>query len=282
MSDHLASHRQRNGPHRPVIGVRLRRVLFGVLLLCSLLLINSAYLSALTVLEYVSGEIYQDRYYQYMFLAHLVLGLMLIGPLILYGVLHWRNAWHRPNRRAVAAGLTTFAFAVLVLVTGILLMRGLPWFEITAESSRRWVYWLHIALPLLSIWMFVLHRLAGKRLRLRSGGVVVCAMLLTAAATVSYYHYAAKPEATLTHFEPALTVLQTSEPLDLELMMDNAYCAECHGDVHASWQASAHHLSSFNNPAYEFSVNESRAVFLERDGDVKAARFAPPAMTRCR
>lgn len=258
---------------RPVIGSKLRRLLQLLLVLCALLFINSTYLSSLTVLEYFSADIHQDLFYQYMFLVHLVLGLALILPLIIYGAIHWRNAWHRPNRRAVAAGLTTFFFAIMVLITGILLMRGFPWFEIASEGSRRVIYWLHFALPLLSIWMFVLHRLAGKRLQLKRGGVVIFIMLLTAAGTISLYHYVPKPEPKLTHFEPALTILESDHPVDLGLMMDNDYCAECHGDVHNAWQASVHHLSSFNNPAYEFSVNESRATFLARDGDVKAARF---------
>ncbi len=34
-----------------------------------------------------------------------------------------------------------------------------------------------------------------------------------------------------------------------------------------------HRFSSFNNPAYLFSVRETRRVALERDGDVHAARF---------
>src|SRR5205814_2632936 len=36
---------------------------------------------------------------------------------------------------------------------------------------------------------------------------------------------------------------------------------------------SAHKFSSFNNPAYLFSVRETRKVARERDGDVKASRW---------
>ncbi len=34
-----------------------------------------------------------------------------------------------------------------------------------------------------------------------------------------------------------------------------------------------HRFSSFNNPAYKFSVEETRKVVLQRDGTVQAARF---------
>ena len=42
---------------------------------------------------------------------------------------------------------------------------------------------------------------------------------------------------------------------------------------HASWQYSAHRFASFNNPAYLFSVRNTRQKVLERDGNVHAARF---------
>ena len=56
----------------PVITARLGRLLGGVLLLFSLLVVNSVYLAAITWLEYRSGEIYQDYFYQLMFFLHLL------------------------------------------------------------------------------------------------------------------------------------------------------------------------------------------------------------------
>jgi tetratricopeptide (TPR) repeat protein len=55
-------------------------------------------------------------------------------------------------------------------------------------------------------------------------------------------------------------------------MMDD-YCKKCHADVHAGWEGSSHHFSSFNNPVYLASVRETRLVSFERDGSVKAARW---------
>ena len=55
-------------------------------------------------------------------------------------------------------------------------------------------------------------------------------------------------------------------------MMDS-YCLNCHQDAYNDWFHSAHHFSSFNNPPYLFSVRETRRVSLQRDGNVKAARW---------
>ena len=55
-------------------------------------------------------------------------------------------------------------------------------------------------------------------------------------------------------------------------MMDT-YCRDCHADAYEGWFHSAHRFASFNNEAYLFSVRETREVALERDGDVKAARW---------
>ncbi len=55
-------------------------------------------------------------------------------------------------------------------------------------------------------------------------------------------------------------------------MTDEA-CAECHPDIARQHAKSMHRLSSFNNPAYRFSVEESRRVLLARDGNLAAARL---------
>jgi tetratricopeptide (TPR) repeat protein len=55
-------------------------------------------------------------------------------------------------------------------------------------------------------------------------------------------------------------------------MMDS-YCLKCHEDAYKGWLHSSHKLSSFNNKPYLFSVRETRKVSMERDGNVKAARW---------
>lgn len=60
-----------------VIGRRLRILLVVVLALFTLLAANGMYLFAITWLEHFTGQVYQDFFYQIMFLVHLVLGLII-------------------------------------------------------------------------------------------------------------------------------------------------------------------------------------------------------------
>ena len=56
------------------------------------------------------------------------------------------------------------------------------------------------------------------------------------------------------------------------LMMDE-YCQKCHPDIHEAWAHSVHRFGSFNNPAYLFSVKQTRHAMMERDGSVQGSRF---------
>jgi len=160
-------------PARPVIGSRLRHLVRVVFILTALLAANSLYLVVVTALEQLSGDSYQDYLYLVMFLIHLLLGLALILPL----VLHMRNAWRRPNRYAVRAGATLYLTALLLLISGVLLTR-FGFLEINDPTLRGLAYWIHVISPLLVAWLFVLHRLAGRKIRWRTGGYWSAATLL--------------------------------------------------------------------------------------------------------
>ena len=147
-------------------------MLLLVFALFALLAINAAYLSAVTFAEWLSGETFQGRFYQVMFLLHLVLGLALILPLLVYGIRHMRLALHLPNRNAVRAGMALFVVAVLLLASGLALTRGLPYVEVRNPGAREGLYWQHAVAPLLVAWLFVLHRLAGRRINWRVGAWV--------------------------------------------------------------------------------------------------------------
>jgi tetratricopeptide (TPR) repeat protein len=58
-----------------------------------------------------------------------------------------------------------------------------------------------------------------------------------------------------------------------ERLMQDRVCAECHADIAERHAGSMHRLSSFNNPAYRFAVEDARAQILARDGDVTATRL---------
>ena len=152
----------------PVIGHRLKRLLLLVFLLYGLLAVNSLYLAGITVTEWLSGDLYQEYFYQLMFLLHLLLGLVIVLPAVVFGALHLRNAWRRPNYRAIRAGLALYTTILLLLISGLVLTR-FDFFSIKDPIVRGGAYWLHVITPLLTIWLFILHRLAGKSIRYGPG-----------------------------------------------------------------------------------------------------------------
>ncbi len=262
----------------PAVGPGLSRLLAVVLGLFAVLSVNAVYLLSVTLLERATGETYQNYFYLVMFLAHLGLGLLLVGPLLVFGVLHIRNAHDRPNRRAVRAGYALFATSLVLVGSGILLTRA-GGFELRDPAVRSGAYWAHVLTPLLAVWLFILHRLAGKPIRWRVG-IAWAGVALVVALGMSLMHSqdprhwnVAGPASGAQYFYPSLARTSTGNFIPADTLMMDAYCAECHTDAHAGWQYSAHRFASFNNPAYLASVRETRRVTFERDGDMQAARF---------
>jgi tetratricopeptide (TPR) repeat protein len=265
----------------PVVGPRLKIVLMIVFALFALLGVNSAYLSAITFLEWRTGVEYQNYFYLLMFAAHIALGLLITVPVIAFGVFHARNAHNRPNRWAKRVGWALFATAIVLLVTGFALTRldviGIS-IDLKDPAKRSIVYWAHVITPIIAIWLFVLHRMAGRRIKWRVGigwGLVGAA----AAVGMAAFHSLDPRDPNVpgprseAYFEPSLARTATGNFIPPDRLMMNEYCLECHADVYDTWQHSMHAFSSFNNPFYAFSVRETRKVGHARDGDVHDARF---------
>src|SRR4051812_11828979 len=159
-------------PYVPAIGPRLRTLFWVVLVLLAFLGANSAYLFSVTGLEALSGHVYQNYFYQMMFLVHVVLGLLLIVPFVVFGTIHMLNTRQRKNRRAVRVGYALFAAGLIVLISGVLLMRAFG-LDLRQPAARSLVYWLHVAAPLVAGWLYWLHRLAGPPIQWRVGGAYV-------------------------------------------------------------------------------------------------------------
>lgn len=272
--------RPRRQLHVPAVGPRLRILLNVVLGLLAVIGANSAYLAAITFLEWATRETYQNWLYQWMFLVHLVLGFLFISPFVVFGMIHMLNTKNRKNRRAVRVGYALFGASLLVLVSGGLLLA----LRATNAGARtpavtQATYWAHVATPLVAAWLYWLHRLVGPKIKWKMGltyaGVVAAAigaMVFLHAQDPRHWH-AKGPEEGKQYFEPSLARTATGNYIPADtLMMDN-YCKKCHADVHAGWEGSSHHFSSFNNPVYLASVRETRQVSFERDGSVKAARW---------
>jgi tetratricopeptide (TPR) repeat protein len=267
------------------VGPRLRLLLYFIFGLVAVLAANSVYLASITFLEWLKAnpnQTYQTFFYMVMFGTHLVLGLVLVGPFILFGLLHLRNAHNRPNRRAVSVGYSLFAASLVVLFTGLLLTR-LDIFQIKSVGLkdphlRSVAYWAHVLSPLAAIWLYVLHRLAGPRIKWQFGlrwgfavGVAVLGMVLLHSAHPRKNQIGSVEGRR--YFEPSLARTATGKFIPARTLMMDSYCLNCHADAYQGWFHSAHHFSSFNNKPYLFSVRETRQVALKRDGDVKAARW---------
>ena len=154
---------------RPAVGPALAPWLAALFALFALLCVNSVYLGAVTALEAATGQVYQDWFYLYAFLGHLVLGALILVPAAVFIVGHLRNTRGRPQRRVVRAGYGLLAALLVLLLSGLGLLRLDGLLLIDAPGARAALYWAHVigALPVMGL--FVLHRLTGPRLRWRVG-----------------------------------------------------------------------------------------------------------------
>jgi Flp pilus assembly protein TadD len=260
------------------IGPKLRKLLYVVLFLLALLIANSAYLATITSLEWITQETYQNFFYQCMFLGHLALGLLLIVPFIVFALIHMANTRYRRNRRAVQVGYALFAVSVVLLATGLLLFRvgGL---ELRHPTGRSLVYWMHVISPLFAIWLYLLHRLAGPKIKWKYGAAYVGAVVAAVGLMATMHSQdprkwnVAGPKEGEEYFRPSLARTASGNFISAKTLMMDDYCKSCHADVHKAWEQSSHRLSSFNNPVYLAAVRETRKVSMERDGSVKAARW---------
>jgi len=263
----------------PAVGPRLRWLLFVSFGLFALLAVNSVYLVGVTTLESVTGAVYQNWFYLVMFLVHLVLGAAIVVPVLVFGIAHIRNAYNRPNRRAVRVGYGLFAVALLLLGSGIVLTRLEGIIVVKDPALRAVAYWIHVLSPLMAVWLFVLHRLAGKRIKWKVGlGWAIAAagfaviMLAVQAQDPRRWNVEGNPDGEK-YFFPSLSRTLTGDFIPASTLMNDRYCEECHEDIHQGWSRSVHRFSSFNNPVYLFSVRETREFSMALDGTVHRSRF---------
>lgn len=260
-------------PRGPVVTPNMRRLLIVVLVITALLVVNSVYLSAVTFVQWLTNRFIETGAYQVMFLFHLVIGIVLILPTLIFAGMHLWRAFSRPNRVAVRLGIGLFTSILVLFVTGVALTRGLPWFELKDELTRSWIYWLHVLAPIAVIWLFILHRLVGPKLRLRFGISVGAVSLGIGFLGVLILHIDLSLFEETADFSPSLSQTAHGGYIEPALLTTNEQCIKCHEDVHDSWNVSAHRFASFNNPAYAFSVKNTRDKVFARDGNMDASRF---------
>jgi hypothetical protein len=263
--------------YRPPVGKRLRLLLAVVFGLFALAAANAVYLLGVRLAGWLTGTSLEGQLYIVMFLVHLVLGLLIILPVLVFGALHLRNARRLPNRRAARVGYGLLTTAMVLIASGVVLTRLEGIIVVTDPAVRETAYWLHVATPLVAAWLFVLHRLAGRKIRWRIGvawsaAAVGFTMLMLVWQLPEAIRRQA-PVADERRFFPSLVRTASGDLIPAQALDNNDFCRECHAEVHQRWQMSAHRLSSFNNPPYRFSVLRTREVSMQRQGNVELARF---------
>ena len=158
---------RRGRVYTPAVGRRLRPLLWIILGGFALLGANGVYLASLTALTWWQGTTHQTFFSNLMFILHLVLGFAILVPFLVFGFAHLVTSWKRPNKSAVRFGLALLFCAMVVGLSGLVLVRldRFERFEVRDPTVRAVGYWLHVVTPLLAIGLYVKHRLAGPRIR---------------------------------------------------------------------------------------------------------------------
>lgn len=261
------------------IGPKLRIVFHIVLGLMAVIGANSVYLGGVTFLQWWTSRTYEDVFYAWMFLAHVVIGTLIVVPFLVFGIIHMLNAKDRKIRRTVMIGYVLFTVCILVLLSGFMLLRIDGLFDLKNPTARSVTYWAHVITPMIGGWLYWMHRLVGPRLRWKQGLVWAGVAAATAAGMVYWQSLDPRewnvvgPKEGAKYFEPSLARTATGNFISAETLDMNDYCLKCHKDAHEDWAKSAHRFSSFNNPAYFASVAETREVGMKRDGTVQGSRF---------
>ncbi len=268
-------------PYTPAIGPKLRVLLLVVFGLFAFLGATGIYLAAVTLLNYAQSPVsYTTPFALWVFLAHTVIGVLGTVPFVAFGAYHWFTARTRSNRVAVRLGILLFFAGLLVCLTGFALVQleGLPQLP-TGTIGRSVVYWLHIVLPAGAVWAYIAHRRAGPRIKWRLAKVWGLGVGLFTVGMVAMHAqdpqkwFREGPKEGAKYFEPAMTRTADGKFINADVMMMDEYCAKCHQDVANDHFHSAHKFSSFNNPAYLFSVRETRKHGMDKVGNVRSSRW---------
>lgn len=268
-------------PYVPAIGPKLRILLIVTFGLFAVLGATGVYLGAVSALNWAKSPLsYTTPFSLWMFLAHIAIGVIGTLPFLAFGLIHWKSAHHRENRVAVRLGVLLFLAGIVICATGFALVQleSLPQLP-TGSVARLVTYWLHIVVPVGAVWLYVKHRKAGPPIKWKLAyGWGFGVLAFTGGMIVMHSQDPQKwfregPKEGAQYFEPAATRTADGKFINADTLMMDAYCTKCHADAANDHFHSAHKFSSFNNPAYLFSVRETRKVAKERDNDVKASRW---------
>ena len=262
--------------YEPAISPRLKYLLALIFVGFALLGATGAYMAAISLLNTIQApRVYTNFFYLCVVLIHVFFGFLLIAPFFIFGLVHWSSARFRRNRRAVRLGLALFVAGAVVCLSGLALMQVFDRFQLPKGSPGRVIaYWMHVGSPFAAVALYVLHRRAGPDIQWRWGigwGVCVTGFLVAMVSLHSLdprHWYQKAPAEGEKYFHPSATRTAGGKFVSARTFMMDEYCKKCHADIYKDHLHSAHKFSSFNNPAYLFSVRETRKA-----AGIKAARW---------
>lgn len=224
------------------------------------LLVNTAYIAAFAE---------PTIFYMGNVLLHFLLGI----ALAVSGVALFRRRPDLGRELAVAAALFTVS-----LIAGI-------WLSVAGNVlPNRWLLWTHIAtasLAVVALLPWAWRRARGEAAGRRFGRAVLAAavLLVVVPASMAVYrranpdprHVIRNPlvvptsmqeegEGPKSPFFPSSARTNTGDVIPSNFFMDSATCGECHKDIYAQWNSSAHHFASFNNQFYRKSIEYMQDV----------------------
>src|SRR5947209_1480170 len=156
--------------YQPAIGPRLRVLLVFIFVGVAILGATALYLSVVRFLNwFYAPKEFTNPFTLGMFMAHVLVGVLLIGPFLVFGFIHLVSSRHRKNRPAVRLGMVLFATCIAVGISGLALIQlaGLP--QLPTGTVRNVILILHGVAPLAAVGLYVLHRRAGPKIQWRWG-----------------------------------------------------------------------------------------------------------------
>src|SRR5581483_11035595 len=232
-------------PYVPAIGPRLRVLLYVVFAGFAFLGATGIYLVVITLMNRVNtDQLYTTPFTFWMLIAHIAVGVVGVAPFLVFGLAHWWTARKRSNRVAVLLGVILFHLGIVIIVSGFALIQieGLPQLP-TGSISRNVSYFAHLLIPVAAIFAYIAHRRAGPAIKWKYGRE--------------------GPAEGMQYFFPSEARTADGKFISERALMTDEYCKKCHADIYNDHLHSAHKFSSFNNPAYLFSIKETRKVALE-------------------
>ncbi len=76
---------------------------------------NGAYLASVTFLQWARGTLQQTYFSLLMVIVHVILGLLILIPFLVFGFAHLATSWKRPNKGAIRWGLALLFVGLVVL-----------------------------------------------------------------------------------------------------------------------------------------------------------------------